>query len=255
MALPRFYCPRPISIDEIVPLPASAAHHASRVLRLQAGAGLVLFNGNGGEFHGVLEWIDRNGAAVSVKKYLSIERESPLVITLAQAICASEKMDWIVQKGVELGINHIQILTTKLSVIKLSGERAERRVRHWQQVAISACEQCGRNRIPQVLPATSLSIWCGAQMSARKNSTGEASSGLSFVLSPGAKKGLRDFSGPSPISSVTLLVGPEGGLTPDEEAAAMVAGFIPLSLGARILRVETAGLAAASATQALWGDY
>jgi 16S rRNA (uracil1498-N3)-methyltransferase len=255
MALPRFYCPGPISIDEIVPLPASAAHHASRVLRLQAGAGLVLFNGNGGEFHGVLEWIDRNGAAVSVKKYLSIERESPLVITLAQAICASEKMDWIVQKGVELGINHIQILTTKLSVIKLSGERAERRVRHWQQVAISACEQCGRNRIPQVLPATSLSIWCGAQMSARKNSTGEASSGLSFVLSPGAKKGLRDFSGPSPISSVTLLVGPEGGLTPDEEAAAMVAGFIPLSLGARILRVETAGLAAASAMQALWGDY
>jgi 16S rRNA (uracil1498-N3)-methyltransferase len=140
-------------------------------------------------------------------------------------------------------------------VIKLSGERAEKRVRHWQHVAISACEQCGRNRIPQVLPATSLSAWCGAQISARKNSTGNVSSDLSFVLSSGAKKGLRNFSELSPVSSVTLLVGPEGGLTPDEEAAAMVAGFIPLSLGARILRADTAGLAAASAMQALWGDY
>jgi 16S rRNA (uracil1498-N3)-methyltransferase len=255
MALPRFYCPGSITIDEVIPLPASAAHHALRVLRLQPGARLVLFNGNGGEFQGVLDRIDRNGAAVLVKRYLDIERESPLAITLGQAACASEKMDWIVQKGVELGVNHIQILNTKLSMIKLSGERAEKRVRHWQQVAISACEQCGRNRIPQVRSITSLSAWCGAQMSARENSTGEVSSGLSFVLSPGAKKGLRDFFAPPPISSVTLLVGPEGGLTSDEEAAAMVAGFIPLSLGARILRAETAGLAAASAMQALWGDY
>jgi 16S rRNA (uracil1498-N3)-methyltransferase len=255
MALPRFYCPGPISIDEIVELPGSAAHHASRVLRLQPGAQLILFNGNGGEFQGILERIDRNGAVVIVKKYLSTERESPLAITLAQAACASEKMDWIVQKGVELGINRIQILTTKLSMIKLSGERAEKRVRHWQQVAISACEQCGRNRIPQVLPIMSLSAWCGVQISVRENSARDAASGLRFVLSPGAKKGLRDFSGSSPISSVTLLAGPEGGLTQDEEAAAMVAGFIPLSLGARILRAETAGLAAASAMQALWGDY
>ena len=255
MALPRFYCPGPISTDEIVALPDSAAHHASRVLRLQSGARLVLFNGNGGEFHGALEKIDRNGASVLVKKYVDTERESPLAITLAQAACASEKMDWIVQKGVELGVNHIQILSTKLSMIKLSGERAERRVHHWQQVAISACEQCGRNRIPQVLPITSLSAWCGAQMWARKNSPDDASSDLSFILSPCAKKSLHDFSGCSPISSVTLLVGPEGGLTSDEEAAAMVAGFIPLSLGARVLRAETAGLAAASAMQALWGDY
>jgi 16S rRNA (uracil1498-N3)-methyltransferase len=255
MVLPRFYCPGPISIGEIIELPGGAAHHASRVLRLQQGARLILFNGNGGEFQGILEWIGKNGAAVLVKEYLGAERESPLAITLAQAACASEKMDWIVQKGVELGINKFQILTTKLSMVKLSGERAERRARHWQQIAISACEQCGRNHIPQVLPITPLSGWYGAQMSARENSAGDTTSGLSFMLLPHASKRLHDFSGASPISSVTLLVGPEGGFTPDEEAAAMVAGFIPLSLGARILRAETAGLAAASAMQALWGDY
>jgi 16S rRNA (uracil1498-N3)-methyltransferase len=255
MALPRFYCPGPISTGEIIALPGSAVHHASRVLRLQQGARLILFNGNGGEFQGILERIGKNGAAVLVKEYFSTERESPLAITLAQAACASEKVDWIVQKGVELGINKFQILTTKLSVVKLSGERAERRARHWQQIAISACEQCGRNHVPQVLPITPLSDWYGVQMSARENSAGDTASDLSFVLSPHARKSLHDFSGSSPISSVTLLVGPEGGFTLDEDAAAMVAGFIPLRLGARILRTETAGLAATSAMQALWGDY
>lgn len=255
MALPRFFCPVHISTDEIVELPGGVAHHASRVLRLEPGAQLVLFNGKGGEFQGVIERIDRNGAAVLVKKYFNTERESPLAVTLAQAACASEKMDWIVQKGVELGVSRIQILTTKRSIIKLSHERAEKRARHWQQVAISACEQCGRNRVPQVPPLASLPGWLGTEMDGRENSRNGVSPNLYFVLSPEAKKGLRDFQQSSPISSITLLVGPEGGLTPDEEAAAVVAGFIPLGLGPRIFRVETAALAAVAAMQAFWGDY
>lgn len=255
MALPRFYCPGQISTDEIIELPEGAAHHASRVLRLEPGAQLILFNGKGGEFRGVIERINRNNVAVLVEKYSDTERESPLAITLAQAACSSEKMDWIVQKGVELGIARIQVLTTKLGLIKLSGERAERRARHWQQVAISACEQCGRNRVPRVLPLASLPGWLGAEMYGRENPRDDASPDSRFVLSPGATKGLRDMRKSSPISSITLLVGPEGGLTSDEEAAAAVAGFIPLGLGPRIFRVETAALAAVAAMQALWGDY
>ncbi|WP_245728020.1 16S rRNA (uracil(1498)-N(3))-methyltransferase [Nitrosovibrio tenuis] len=244
-----------MSAGNIVELPREAAHHAIRVLRLEPGAPLILFNGKGGEFQGVIERIGKNGSAALIEKYVDIERESPLEIRVAQAACASDKIDWIVQKGVELGVSNIQILTTKLSVIKLSGERAEKRVRHWQQVAVSACEQCGRNRVPQVAPLTSFSCWVGAQINERKHSTVNTSADLRFMLSPCAKKGLRDFSGSSPISSITLLVGPEGGFTPDEGAAAMAAGFVPLGLGPRIFRAETAALAAVSAIQALWGDY
>ncbi|HEX8873144.1 MAG TPA: 16S rRNA (uracil(1498)-N(3))-methyltransferase [Nitrosospira sp.] len=255
MAFPRFYCPGQISTDEILELPEGAAHHAFRVLRLEPGAQLILFNGKGGEFQGIIERIGRSGATVLVKKYFDIERESPLSITLAQAACASEKMDWIVQKGVELGISRIQVLDMKRSLIKLSGERAEKRVRHWQQVAISACEQCGRNRVPHVQPLASLPGWLGARMDGRENSRSGVSPHACFMLSPGVEKGLRDLRQFPPIAAITLLVGPEGGFTPDEEAAAGVAGFIPLSLGPRIFRVETAALAAVAAMQALWGDY
>ena len=169
MALPRFYCPEKIVADQPIALPAGVAHHALRVLRLEQDDELILFNGNGGEFPAVIEHIDKNGVTVVIGKHLDIERESPLVITLAQALCANEKMDWIVQKAVELGVSRIQPLDTKLSVVRLSGERAEKRMKHWQQVVISACEQCGRNRIPQVLPLISLSSWLGAQINEWKN--------------------------------------------------------------------------------------
>ncbi|SOD40600.1 16S rRNA (uracil(1498)-N(3))-methyltransferase [Nitrosovibrio sp. Nv4] len=252
MTLSRFYCPGEIFTGRAIELPAGAAHHAFRVLRLEQGANVILFNGNGGEFLSVIVRIGRNGATVVPEKHLDIERESQLAITLAQAVCASEKMDWIIQKAVELGVNRIQPLATKLSMIRLSGERAERRMSHWQQVAISACEQCGRNHIPQVLPLEPLHNWLGTQASDRKNSVSPDSR---FMLSPVAKNALRDFPRSSADAAITLLIGPEGGFTPDEEAAAKVAGFVPLQLGGRILRTETAALATVAAMQTLWGDY
>ncbi|MEP7370598.1 MAG: 16S rRNA (uracil(1498)-N(3))-methyltransferase [Nitrosospira sp.] len=255
MALPRFYCPEPITAGQIIELPASVAHHALRVLRLEQGDELILFDGNKGEFQATIGRIGKSGAAAVIEKYLDIERESPLAITLAQAVCASEKMDWIVQKAVELGVSRIQPLITKLSTVKLSGERVERRIKHWQQVVISACEQCGRNRIPQVLPLISLPGWLGSQIDECKNMSTGVLSDPCLMLSPTAENSLRDLPEPSTITTLTLLVGPEGGFTPEEEAAALVTGFIPLRLGRRILRTESAALAAVAAMQALWGDY
>jgi 16S rRNA (uracil1498-N3)-methyltransferase len=255
MALPRFYCPEKMSVGQVIELPANVAHHALRALRLEQDDGLILFNGDGGEFHAAIVRITKHGAAVVIEKYLDIERESPLVITLAQAVCANEKMDWIVQKGVEMGISRIQPLVTKLSMVRLSAERAERRMKHWQQIVISACEQCGRNRIPRILPLISLPGWLGAQIGECKDLNNSMPRYPCFILSPTAKKGLRDFPGSPPITALTLLVGPEGGFTPEEEAAAAVAGFIPLRLGKRVLRTESAALAAVSAMQTLWGDY
>ncbi|MGH8764033.1 MAG: 16S rRNA (uracil(1498)-N(3))-methyltransferase [Nitrosospira sp.] len=256
MTVPRFYCPEKIVAGQIIELPASVARHALRALRLEQGDEMILFNGNGGEFQAAIARIGKNGtAAVVIEKYLNIERESPLAITLAQSVCASEKMDWLVQKGVEMGISRIQPLITRLSMVKLSGERADRRIRHWQQIVISACEQCGRNYIPQVLPLISLPGWLGTQISEGEHSSHEVSPHSRFMLSPAATNGLRDFAGFSAITTLTLLVGPEGGFTPEEEAAAMVAGFIPLRLGKRVLRTESAALAAVAAMQTLWGDY
>jgi 16S rRNA (uracil1498-N3)-methyltransferase len=254
MALPRFFYPQRISVGQVIELPAVAAHHASRVLRLEQGDELILFDGSGGEYRASIELINKSGVAVAVEKYLDIERESRLDITLAQTVCASEKMDWIVQKAVELGVRRIQPLATKRGLVKLSDERAEKRMKHWQQVIIAACEQCGRNRVPPMMPLISISKWLDNQVSERKNSSGDNPPGSCFMLSPTAKKGLRDLPA-SPAAPLTLLVGPEGGFAAEEEAAALVAGFVPLRLGARILRTETAALAAVAAMQALWGDY
>jgi 16S rRNA (uracil1498-N3)-methyltransferase len=255
MALPRFFSPQRISVDEVIELPAVAAHHASRVLRLEQGDELILFDGSGGEYRATIEVINKSGVAIAVKKYLDIERESRLDITLAQTVCASEKMDWIIQKGVELGVKRIQPLATTRGVVKLSDERAEKRIRHWRQVIIAACEQCGRNRVPPMMSLTSISNWLGNQVSERKNRSSDYPPGSYFMLSPAAKKGLRDLPASPVAAPLTLLVGPEGGFTAEEEAAAMVAGFVPLQLGRRILRTETAALAAVAAMQALWGDY
>ncbi len=255
MAPPRFYCPQKIAAGLVIELPANVAHHASRVLRLEQGDELILFNGDGGEFQGAIGNIGKNGATAVIEKYLNIERESPLAITLAQAMCASEKMDWLIQKAVELGVTSIQPLDTRLSVVRLSRERAERRGKHWKQVVISACEQCGRNRIPQVLPLISLPDWLGMQINEWNNLRNGTLPNLRFLLSPTASKGLRDFPQVSAVAALTLLVGPEGGLTAEEEAAAMVSRFTPLRLGKRVLRTESAALAAVAAMQGLWGDY
>ena len=255
MTYPRFYYPGQIDAGQVIELPTNAMHHAARVLRLGQGDKVTLFNGEGGEFPAFIERISKTGVLVLTEKHLDIERESPFQITLAQGICNSVKMDWIVQKTVELGVGDIQPIAAKRSLVKLSDERADKRIRHWQQIAISACEQCGRNRLPKVLPPMFLSDWLDGQMVKQKNLSNETSHNLFFMLSPIAEKGLRDFSKFSSVVNLTLLVGPEGGFTSEENAVVLVAGFIPLRLGRRTLRTESAALAAIAAIQALWGDY
>jgi len=242
MAIPRFYCPAELATGAMVALPAQAAHHAARVLRLEIGDRVTLFNGKGGECEARLARIGKQDAVAEILAWHEVERESVLQVTLAQAVSAGEKMDFTLQKAVELGIGAIQPLTSERSVVRLTGERAEKRVAHWQGVAVAACEQCGRNRIPQVAPLEALPTWLSEQQT-----------GLRLILSPEADQGLRDL--PRPTEPVTLLVGPEGGFSQGEIEAALRRGFTPVRLGPRILRTETAALTMLAAMQALWGDF
>ena len=255
MTTHRFYCPGEITPGRILELPPNAAHHAACVLRLEPGDRVTLFNGSGGEFSTVIASIGKSGTTVTVEEHLAAECESPLDITLVQAVCANEKMDWIIQKAVEMGVSRIQTIITTRSLVRLSGERADKRLQHWHQIVISACEQCGRNHLPQLLPVLSLSDWLSRQMGEHKILPGESVHNPCFMLLPTSKKRLRDFPEATQCSSLTVMVGPEGGFAPEEEAAALVAGLVPLKLGGRILRTETAALAAVAAMQALWGDY
>jgi len=224
-------------------LPTQAAHHAAKVLRLNIGDEITLFDGNGGEYAALINDLGKHGVTVQIGAHRAAERESPLSVTLAQAVSSGDKMDLTLQKATELGIARIQPLESVRSVVRLSGERADKRVAHWQGVVISACEQCGRNKIPEVAPISRFHDWLAV----------EEKSHLRLMLSPGAPKHLRDL--PKPEYPITLLVGPEGGLAPAEIASAQHAGYTPIRLGARILRTETAALAALAAMQVLWGDF
>lgn len=224
-------------------LAAEASHHALKVLRLGAGDTAILFDGRGGQWRAKLNPAGRHLRA-SLIEFDDTDREPPLAITLVQALPSSDKMDLVVQKAVELGVASIQPVTAKRSVIRLSGERAQRRVEHWRNIAISACEQSGRNRVPQIAPILDLPQYFG--MAAQEN-------GLRFVCAPGATESLRDMA--LPTVPVNLLVGPEGGFEEGELLAARAAGFHPIGLGPRVLRTETAGLGAIAAMMALWGDW
>ena len=212
------------------------------VLRLQAGAALTLFDGLGGEYPSLIKRIDKAGLILAVAGRREVSRESPLMAMLAQGISSGERMDYTVQKCVELGIFAIQPLIAQRSVVRLAGERADKRVAHWQSVAAAACEQCGRNQLPAVLPVQPLMKWLGAPVN-----------GARYLLSPHAATRLRELE--RPRGTVTLLVGPEGGWNEGEAEAARAAGFTPLSLGPRVLRTETAAVAALAAMQAVWGDF
>lgn len=247
--LPRFYCNEQITLNQLFELPDNVRHHAVRVLRLRQGDLLILFNGLGGEYLSEIIAINKNTSTIKILQYNEHECESPLMIELVQGICANEKMDWVIQKSVETGVSRIQPVTTTRSVIKLSSERATKRLQHWQQVAIAACEQCGRNRVPDVLPPLSLPHWLGEI----KNR--EISSHTNLLLLPTAEKKLSELV-PKPNNTIyTLLIGPEGGFTPEEERAALHTHFEPILVGKRILRTETAALATIAAMQTLWGDY
>lgn len=184
-----------------------------------------------------------------IDAYHNTDRESPLSIELAQAICINEKMDWIIQKSVELGITRIQPVFTARSIVHLSDERSYKRLQHWKKIIISACEQCGRNCLPQVLPLIPLAEW----LSQKK--TSHCANDMHLMLSTQTTNGLKNISKPAADANITLVIGPEGGFTAEEETAISYSGFIPLRLGKRILRTESAALATIAAMQALWGDY
>ena len=243
MGFPRFYFPGELGPGRQVELPDQAAHHASRVLRLRTGESVTLFNGKEGEYDATILRMGKDGVAVRTGQWCDRECESPLEIMLVQAVPGGEKMDFILQKAVELGVTSIQPVLSVRSVVRLEGERAQKRVQHWQNVVISACEQSGRNRVPQVAPIMTLTNWLGAGTTAA----------VKLMLSPRAEHSLRVL--PEPDGQVALLVGPEGGLTETEEEAAAVCGFVPIKIGRRILRTETAALATVSAMQTLWGDF
>lgn len=242
MNLPRFYCRAPLSAGAHVELPETVARHAVRVLRLGLGAPMVVFDGQGGEYVAHIEHIERDRVHVALGEWHQIERESPLSVTLVQALQAGEKMDFTVQKAVELGVKRIVPVESRRSVLRLSGERATKRMAHWQGVVTSACEQCGRNQVPELAPLEKLENWLA------KPGTG----GLRLMLAPEAEQTLADVV---PASEVQLLIGAEGGLDPQEMMAAKQAGFMPVRMGPRVLRTETAGLAALAVLQALWGDF
>ena len=242
MSAPRFYLDQPLAPGARFSLPPGPARHAARALRLTVDDVITLFNGRGGEFAARIERIHKDEVAVAITGFTDVERESPLRVMLAQGISSGERMDYTLQKAVELGVAAIQPIAARRSVVKLAGERADRRVAHWQGVVASACEQCGRNQVPVVAPPLALAHWLGHQKDGRL-----------LFLSPLAEARLADL--PPPAKQDWLVAGPEGGFEVDEIAALHAAGDIPIRLGPRVLRTETAALAALAAMQSLWGDF
>lgn len=241
MRIPRIHYPGTLEPGLCVTLPEGAANHVARVLRLPPGAPLTLFNGNGGEYQATLATVAKRTVEANVGAFLPTSTESPLSLTLAQGIAKGERMDYVVQKAVELGVTRVVPLVTEHCAVNLSAERQEKRLRHWQGVAISACEQCGRNLLPDVAAPMTFDDWL-------QQSTAD----VALVLDPRATQTLDDL--PVAAAAVTLLIGPEGGLSEREIGQALAAGYQGIRLGPRILRTETAALTAVTLAQARWGD-
>ena len=243
MRIPRIYVPQPLRPGREVDLPVQAGEHIVRVLRLERGHPLRLFDGSGGEYTGEIASLAKRAVtAYVIAPAETVDRESPLRLTLGQGIARGEKMDWILQKATELGVARIVPLVTDRTEVKLDAERAERRLAHWEAVLASACEQCGRNALPELAEPMKLADWAA--------SLGEEA-GLRLALDPNGDARARDVV---PGTRATLAVGPEGGLSEHDLATLAQAGFRGLRLGPRILRTETAGLAALAALQAIHGD-
>ena len=233
MPTPRFFVDFDLAVGREVALPDDVAHHATRALRLDSGALIVLFNGRGGEFRAVLR-ADNRHAFATVQSFDPIERESPLDLTLIQAWISTDKLDWVVEKAVELGVSRIVLTPSARSVVRVEGDRRARRLAHLRLLIQSACAQCGRNRVPTVHAAVTLAEWV------KKAPPGER---WVLSLSDGTRPLAHVHNAVQSPTPVTVLSGPEGGLSPAEESAALAAGFVPVSLGPRVLRAETAPLA------------
>lgn len=242
--MPRFYCPPPLPLSGSFNLPPEAAHHAARVLRLREGDTVGIFDGNGNGCQGLIVEVSGKRVVVGNMAATSVNRESPLQVLLAQALSSSEKMDWVIQKATELGVTEIQPLDTERSVARLTAERTAKRIEHWQQVAISACEQCGRNVLPKIHAPLDIMVWL------------QQTRGIpdaKFILLPEGAASLPTQT--QPQGKVVLLIGAEGGFSQAESDTALHCGFTSIRMGARVLRTETAAIAGLAALQTLWGDF
>ncbi|HHX36285.1 MAG TPA: 16S rRNA (uracil(1498)-N(3))-methyltransferase [Gammaproteobacteria bacterium] len=238
MSLPRFFVAAPLALG-VHELPEAQAHYLSRVLRLTAGAPVQLFDGSGQEYIGELTQVGKKSVQVDLQQSVAGLAESALRIHLGQGLSRGERMDWAIQKATELGVAEITPLFTERCEVRLNQERIQKRLEHWQQVAISACEQCGRSQVPVIHPPQQLKDWQAS-----------VAADLKLVLHPVAQP-LTEHAAPS---SLAFLIGPEGGLTEAEVAQAAQHGFQPVRLGPRVLRTETAPVVALSVAQQLWGD-
>lgn len=241
MRIPRIFSRQVISSNSTLSLAEPQSHYVSKVLRMQVGRELILFNGEGGEYTAEISAVSKKHVEVLVKDFFPENRESPLHLELAIGVSRGERMDWVLQKATELGVTKIIPLVTERTEVKLGAERGDKKMDHWQQIIISACEQCQRNLLPELTEPTKFSEWIA-----------RCESELKFVLHHRDSQKLPHDQKPK---SVALLIGPEGGLDDDEIAQAISHKFSPLTLGPRVLRTETAPLAAISLAQHLWGDF
>lgn len=240
--MPRFYVDFALSPDSVVELPDDVVRHLN-VLRVKNTEEIVLFNGNGKSYPALPEVLEKRRASVRILREEATDNESPLNITLVQAVSSAERMDFTLQKSVELGVAEIRPVISERCVVRLSGERAEKRVARWQEIVVSACEQSGRNIVPKVLPLTT---YAQALQQLPQETT-------KLLMSLNRAQKLSDVRPQS--GKVVFMVGPEGGWTEKEEQQAFDAGFQSVTLGKRVLRTETASLAAIAAMQTLWGDF
>ena len=241
MPFPRIHCDVRLGPGAQLTLAPEAAQHVAKALRLKAGDAIVVFDGGGGEYEALIQRIDKDRVDVKVGAWRDVEAEAAIPVGLVQGLPEADKMDWIIQKSVELGVAWIQPVICDRSVVRLSAERAAKREAHWRRVAVAACEQSGRNRIPEVRPTLGFMSWIAVPTQVRR-----------WMLTPGAPALAAKLRPDGPIE---LLIGPEGGLSERERDLALSQGCSPLSLGPRVLRTETAPLAALAAINALWGDF
>lgn len=237
----RLHVPCPLTLETEIALPEDSAHHFIRVLRAQAGDGVCLFNGLGGEYHGTLTRVDKRQAWVRLDRFVADDRLSPLAVHLGQVLSKGDRFDWAIQKATELGVREITPLFSERCEVRLGEERQDKKLLHWQRVAISACEQCGLNRVPVIHPPVGLSEWLGAVAAESR-----------FVLAPGVEPLCLPAERPAALA---LLVGPEGGLSAGEISEANRRGFRNWRLGGRVFRTETAPVAALSVLQWEYGDF
>lgn len=240
MRIPRIFIHQPLSANTAVVLSEDQSHYLNKVLRMQLGRELIAFDGRGGEYAAEIVDISKKAVTIQTRDFQDINKESPLELSLAIGVSRGERMDWVLQKATELGVTHIIPLITERTEVKLGGERSDKKMEHWQQILISSCEQCQRNTLPSLSDPQEISKWLPNAVGERK-----------FVLHHRDNKGLPSNA---QVASATLLIGPEGGLSDDEIQLAINQGFDPLTLGPRVLRTETAPVAAISLVQYLWGD-